>query len=688
MKKLILIGCLTIVTLSLSAQIWDGGGDGHSWNDAMNWDNDQVPGTTDLVEITTTTTIDGTAPNSIGRLKIGGGNKTITLDLDLTINDGTIAEHGVIIGNKTTLIVGTSSTNRTITVNVPDNKDAIAVFNNVVDLVDIAELLIEAGSTINIIGGDDGVNMASTNGAFQFINNGTLTIAGVDNNGFNFQDGILINNGTITINGTGADYGIKYQVDADSLVNNGTITVADVNDDGIVIEATDFINHGMIDVTVINSAGSTNNGFLVSTGGQVTNTSTGDLMVDGGTSTNARGFVIADGSFTNEGYVEFKNGNVGSAFRLDGGVFTNANCAIMAGVNGGRMNANGGTFVNNGLYTSTHSGSGIYLGNGSTANVTNNAFFAYDNSNQFANGQTGVITDNGSNVRTDTLAADAGGTCTAVFSLATPYELFDVNGTSLGMTDATGNITFPTNVFTAGGTQTLSTCFGDFIVEVTNISGDCAAVVQVADSVNVTFTVNTNKPNFTVDAAGIFLAGGGNFGNPGDNLMVDTDSDGIYEITVRVPEGFSSFYTFTNGNCPDYSCKEDISGQPCADPNNFNDRSLPAVYSDTTVSTCYEECSSDGTCATNTTQLLKDDNLFSIAPTLVKNYTMIAFDEMATYERRTLRVINAIGQVIFTDVIENTDTYRLETNDFSQGMYFISIQTENKAATKRIVVVK
>jgi len=99
-----------------------------------------------------------------------------------------------------------------------------------------------------------------------------------------------------------------------------------------------------------------------------------------------------------------------------------------------------------------------------------------------------------------------------------------------------------------------------------------------------------------VDPGGVYLAGGSNFGNPGDFEMTDPDNDSVYTITVRQPVGFSSYYTFTNGNCPDYSCKENIAGQACADPGNFNDRFIPAVSADTTINTCFGECTDDLTC--------------------------------------------------------------------------------------------
>lgn len=110
----------------------------------------------------------------------------------------------------------------------------------------------------------------------------------------------------------------------------------------------------------------------------------------------------------------------------------------------------------------------------------------------------------------------------------------------------------------------------------------------------VTFMVN--MANETVAETGVYLAGGGNFGNPGDNQMLDDDGDGVYAITMLLDEGFSSNYTFTNGACGDWSCKENLSGLPCADAANYNDRWLPAVEGPTTINTCFGQCSTDGSC--------------------------------------------------------------------------------------------
>ncbi|NNK80198.1 MAG: hypothetical protein HKO93_01770, partial [Flavobacteriales bacterium] len=123
------------------------------------------------------------------------------------------------------------------------------------------------------------------------------------------------------------------------------------------------------------------------------------------------------------------------------------------------------------------------------------------------------------------------------------------------------------------------------------------SLTVVAQQVDITFELNMSSVT-TADA--VWIAGGGNFENPGDNpayQMTETSpGSDVYTVTVTRDVGFSSYYTFTNGTCGDYSCKENLAGLPCGDPGNFNDRFLPPVSSDTTILACFGQCSTDGTC--------------------------------------------------------------------------------------------
>lgn len=124
----------------------------------------------------------------------------------------------------------------------------------------------------------------------------------------------------------------------------------------------------------------------------------------------------------------------------------------------------------------------------------------------------------------------------------------------------------------------------------------CLAIVQTqAQNVSVTFNLNMSS---VTNPDVPHLAGGTDFGVPGDNPMTDADGDNVWTITVEVPSGYTGYYTFTNGACPDWGCKENIVGQDCANPDNYNDRQLENITEDTVINTCFGQCTTDGSCAT------------------------------------------------------------------------------------------
>lgn len=115
---------------------------------------------------------------------------------------------------------------------------------------------------------------------------------------------------------------------------------------------------------------------------------------------------------------------------------------------------------------------------------------------------------------------------------------------------------------------------------------------------SVKITIMLGAQHITVSPEGLYIAGGGNFGNPGDYPLNDDDGDGIWTATFERELGFSSYYTFTNGACPDWSCKENIAGQDCANPDHFNDRHMGPIMQDTTIATCFGLCTDNADCGT------------------------------------------------------------------------------------------
>ena len=121
-------------------------------------------------------------------------------------------------------------------------------------------------------------------------------------------------------------------------------------------------------------------------------------------------------------------------------------------------------------------------------------------------------------------------------------------------------------------------------------------MLSAAMAQSSTVTFNLNMSNETVSDGGVYL-GGGIIGGPTEHEMTDPDGDGIYSVSISLANGTTGNYTFLNGNCPDWSCKENIAGLPCADPGNYNDRILPDINGDVTISTCFAQCSEDGSCS-------------------------------------------------------------------------------------------
>jgi hypothetical protein len=203
--------------------------------------------------------------------------------------------------------------------------------------------------------------------------------------------------------------------------------------------------------------------------------------------------------------------------------------------------------------------------------------------------------------------------------------------------------------------------------------------------VKVTFELGLDGTPPSPD--GVWLAGGGNFEVPGGRYrMQDDDEDGIYTITVPRARGFSSFYTFANGNCPDYSCKENLAGLPCGDPNNFNDRFLPPVEDDVTIGTCFGTCSEDALCPTGLSALTPDEGLFTLHGNPAgASGTILVFGNDFTTDRRAY-VFNTLGQIVAQwQIGDGQPTFAIPVHTLAEGMYTVTVTSGNHFYSRRFV---
>ncbi len=191
----------------------------------------------------------------------------------------------------------------------------------------------------------------------------------------------------------------------------------------------------------------------------------------------------------------------------------------------------------------------------------------------------------------------------------------------------------------------------------------------------------------TPNPDGVWLAGGGAFEVPGGRYkMNDNDGDGVYELVVPRKAGFSSYYTFANGPCPDYSCKENLTGLPCGDTLNFNDRFLPAVNTDTEVATCFGTCFDNVECVSGTNTPVKDAQLFAlIGNPSTAGYSILEFGSEIN-DAKTVMLFNGIGQAVHTWHLDRNEvSFKMNTAALQPGIYFVTVSAGDRFFTRKLV---
>jgi hypothetical protein len=180
----------------------------------------------------------------------------------------------------------------------------------------------------------------------------------------------------------------------------------------------------------------------------------------------------------------------------------------------------------------------------------------------------------------------------------------------------------------------------------------------------VTFNVHTDSIAGNVSADGIYI-GGGFVGGNDALLLDDSDGDGVWSGSISLPAAGGHF-TILNGNCSDWSCKEDISGQPCADPGNYNDRNnlLGGFTQDTTLNLQFGSCDTPGT---GITQL---ENKLSVFP----NPSNGIINIQSAYKLKSVNVYNMIGNLVMVrNISSNQAILNIET--LTNGVYFLELNS-------------
>ena len=226
------------------------------------------------------------------------------------------------------------------------------------------------------------------------------------------------------------------------------------------------------------------------------------------------------------------------------------------------------------------------------------------------------------------------------------------------------SITYEITMSSDGDTMTVeidyATGWWKFVYQKSSLS-----IAAPPANYDVTFHVSTDLITGTISTDGIYV-GGGFVGGHDALLLDDSDGDGIWSGTISLPESGGHF-TILNGNCSDWSCKEDISGQSCADATNYNDRInlLSGFFQDTTLNLQF------GLCA-DPTGIDDEKNNFSLYPNPSSGNIIIkSVDKI-----KSLKVYNMIGNLVMIKTISKTKS-TLNTEHLNNGVYFIELNLEN-----------
>ena len=249
-------------------------------------------------------------------------------------------------------------------------------------------------------------------------------------------------------------------------------------------------------------------------------------------------------------------------------------------------------------------------------------------------------------------------------------ELLDITSACAQVTFSGSDVFVNRKLALSGDTELDPVCF--------NSCYACGAAVKI--------NYNLGLNGATADPGGLYLAGGAEFGAPNARFrMYDNDGDGVYSIQIERPIGYGGYFTFTNGACADFSCKENIAGLPCARAENFNDRLLSPVQQDTTVSTCLSTCATASDCTSSSVELAGPGSWMEVMPTLASDEVRILFREL-TQNNANVQIVDVAGRIVWQQQWKLApNQVNLKVAGWQSGMYFISAENGGRRITGRFV---
>ena len=407
MKKLLFTTAILFVGITLSTNLsaqttWDGGGDGISWSDPLNWDSDLIPTANDEVVISSASAVE------IGYAGAVASSVNVTVNSSLTVlSNGRLIiqdsrRHGLRLRRSTFInsgvveIINPSRHAITARRSTVTNRSLIEIPSAGLDGIRLNRTDMRNSGTIEIGQAglsdqvQDGIEFeGNANGS---INNwGRILIWGTDSEGIDIDAPIVLTNhagALISIRDTD-DEGFYMDDSGSDLINAGQINVYNGGDEAMEIDGNgsrnettgiinlfdgdfdifeldgDFLNSGRIYVEVgpqnpsavldIGGGDVFTNDCIIELSGPLPNDNY--LEISGTMNNNSLITIMADPAYT------------GDAIDVEG-TLTNSRCGAIniSGANAQIEVSGGDLLVNNGIITTefsgTHTNDGTFTNNG------------------------------------------------------------------------------------------------------------------------------------------------------------------------------------------------------------------------------------------------------------------------------------------------------------------------------------
>tara|TARA_B100001287_G_scaffold71316_1_gene58888 strand:+ start:6331 stop:7851 length:1521 start_codon:yes stop_codon:yes gene_type:complete len=190
-------------------------------------------------------------------------------------------------------------------------------------------------------------------------------------------------------------------------------------------------------------------------------------------------------------------------------------------------------------------------------------------------------------------------------------------------------------------------------------------------SFNVEFEVHTDSLIASGDSVsddGIYIGGGflGSHNALPLEYKMNGDSNMVWTGSIVLPAS-GGWFTILNGDCPNYDCKEDISGQICADSTNYNDRInlLNGFNQDTVIVLEYGSCVRPN----STTNIKEISSNFLIYPNPASSVVNIESSKIIN----RINIYNMIGNIVYSSKFPSNSA-EIDLMDLNSGIYLVDIK--------------